>query len=130
MAKYGKKAGTFTFWHENGQIASTGEYKNDLAEGSWTWWHENGQKSAIGKYTSFWVDNSGTGMSLSVGTVDASGKVLTFTKEDYNPATKKKVKVRDVIRIDSNDKHTAESYRTEEGGKEMKVMEIVYTRKK
>src|SRR5262249_55032004 len=89
-----------------------------------------GYDNLISKYTSFWVDSTGTGMSLSFGTLDASGKVFTFTKDDFNPKTKKKVKVRDVIRIDSNDKHTAESYRTEDGGKEMKSMEVVYTRKK
>jgi hypothetical protein len=89
-----------------------------------------GFDNLMGKYTSFWVDSGGTGMSMSFGTVDASGKVFTFSKEDYNPMTKKKIKIRDVMRIDSNDKHTVESYHTEEGGKEMKVMEIVYTRKK
>jgi hypothetical protein len=89
-----------------------------------------GYDNGIGKYTSFWIDSTTTAMSLSLGSADASGKVVTFNKDEFDPMTKKKVKIRDVIRIDSNDKHTVESYRTEEGGKEMKMMEIVYTRKK
>jgi antitoxin component YwqK of YwqJK toxin-antitoxin module len=41
----------FTFWHENGQVAATGEYNYDVAEGTCVWWHDNCQKSAVGKYT-------------------------------------------------------------------------------
>nr|MBA3484994.1 hypothetical protein [Pirellulales bacterium] len=38
-------------YYDNGQIASTGEYDNDVPEDVWVWWHTNGQKATVGKYT-------------------------------------------------------------------------------
>ena len=71
----------------------------------------------------------GTGFSTSVGTADQAGKVFTYTREETDPVTKQKSKARDVIRIESNDKYVMEMYK-DEGGKEIKMMEIVSTRKK
>jgi Protein of unknown function (DUF1579) len=82
-----------------------------------------------GKYVGTWVDSMGTGFSNSVGTVDNTGKVFTFTREEVDPITKEKSKARDVVRIIDNDKHVMESYK-DVGGKEIKMMEITYTRKK
>jgi antitoxin component YwqK of YwqJK toxin-antitoxin module len=42
--------GLRTFWHENGQKKSEGEYKDGEREGLWTFWHENGQKEKEGEY--------------------------------------------------------------------------------
>jgi hypothetical protein len=82
-----------------------------------------------GKYTGAWVDNFGTGISQSWGTADKAGKVLTFQREDYDPLSKQKMKGRDVIHILDADKHTMEMYKVGPDGKEMKVMELVFTRK-
>ena len=60
---------------------------------------------------------------------DQAGKVFTYTREETDPVTKQKSKARDVIRIESNDKYVMEMYK-DEGGKEIKMMEIVSTRKK
>jgi hypothetical protein len=88
-----------------------------------------GFDKAQGKYTGVWVDSMGTGFSTSVGTADQAGKVFTYTREETDPVTKQKSKARDVIRIESNDKYVMEMYK-DEGGKEIKMMEIVSTRKK
>jgi Protein of unknown function (DUF1579) len=88
--------------------------------------YDNSQK----KYVGAWVDSMSTGISQSVGTADAAGKVLTFTREDFDPAEGKKVKGRDVLTFVSDDKHTMESYKVGADGKEFKVMEITFTRSK
>lgn len=80
------------------------------------------------KYTSVWIDSMTTGFTMSTGTVDASGKVFTYHKEEVDPLTKQKFKGRDVIKIESNDRHVMEMYKIMDG-KELKMMEIVYTRK-
>ena len=88
-----------------------------------------GFDKAQGKYFGLWVDNFGTGYSTSTGTGDQTGKVFTFIREEIDPVTKQKSKGKDVIRIESNDKYVMEMYK-DEGGKEIKMMEIVSTRKK
>jgi hypothetical protein len=82
------------------------------------------------KYTGIWVDSMGTGISTSVGTADAQGKVFTYSREEIDPVSGKKSKNKDVIRVVSTDKNVMESYRLGPDGKEIKVMEIVLTRKK
>jgi Protein of unknown function (DUF1579) len=88
--------------------------------------YDNVQK----KYVSTWIDSMSTGISSAVGTADASGKVLTFTREDVDPVSKEKTKGRDVINLDSADKHTMEMYKVLPDGKEFKVMELTFTRSK
>jgi hypothetical protein len=81
------------------------------------------------KYVSVWVDNLGTGLSFSSGSYDPDKKTLTFHREETDPASGQKVKTKDVMRLTDNDKHEIESYRLTDD-KEVKVMHIVYTRKK
>jgi len=85
-----------------------------------------GYDNAQGKYTSGWIDSMSTGLATSLGSAD---KEFTFTGEHTDAVTKKKVKGRDVIKIDSNDKHVIEMFKEIEG-KEVKVMEMTFTRKK
>ena len=39
-----------TFYHENGEIAQKGVYKNGQLHGEWVAYDANGKKTAIGKY--------------------------------------------------------------------------------
>jgi hypothetical protein len=89
----------------------------------------SGYDNAQGKYVMGWIDSMGTGIETMTGTVDKDGKVFTWTGEHLDPVTKKKIKGKDVIKIESNDKYTWESYK-EVDGKEIKMMEIVSIRKK
>ncbi|MCI0683477.1 MAG: DUF1579 domain-containing protein [Gemmataceae bacterium] len=84
------------------------------------------------KYVVTWIDSMSTGFMSSEGTYDAGRKILTYVSEDIDPSTGKKMKGRDVLRFDSDDQQTFEMYRqaTDDGAKEVKVLEIVYTRKK
>ena len=81
------------------------------------------------KYTSVWIDSMTTSFTQSAGTVDASGKVFTYHKEEIDPLTKQKFKARDVVKIESNDKHVMEMYKVLPDGKEFKVGELIFTRK-
>jgi Protein of unknown function (DUF1579) len=81
------------------------------------------------KFTMGWICNMGTNITTSQGTVDATGKVFTFQCEQMCPIRNRMIKERDVLKIESNDKHVLEMYQTDKG-QEMKVMELVATRKK
>ncbi len=80
---------------------------------------------------SVWIDNMSTGMMYGTGKCDATGKVITITGAGPNPMTEQlDQKWRTVSRIESQDKHVFEMYMTQPDGKEIKQMEITYTRVK
>jgi hypothetical protein len=76
-----------------------------------------------------WIDSMTTAITTSLGTADASGKVITFHNEMIDPATNKPVKGRDVVRIVDDNKHSMEMFKVGPDGKELKVMELHFTRK-
>lgn len=87
--------------------------------------YDNVQK----KYVGTWIDSMGTGIMTSTGTAGADGKTLSFTAEMWDPMTGKVSKARELVTIDSNDKHRFEMWGTDpQTKKEYKVLEIVYTR--
>jgi hypothetical protein len=90
----------------------------------------NGYDNTQQKFIGSWVDSMGTGMSTSVGTADSTGKVITYKRTEFDPLTGTKAEGRDVLRIEGNDRQVLEFNRVLPGGKEFKIMEIVYTRKK
>ena len=66
----------------------------------------------------------------NVYTADSTGKVITYEREEFDPATKSHTKGRDVLRIEGDDRQVLEFYKLLPGGKEYKMMELVFTRKK
>jgi len=94
------------------------EFKGMAVEG-----YDNVKK----KFVSSWIDNMGTGIMNSEGTYDADSKTLTYNAE-YEPMPGMKTKIREVIKIADKDHHTFEFFE-DRGGKEVKTMEINYTRK-
>ncbi|MBK8916059.1 MAG: DUF1579 domain-containing protein [Phycisphaerales bacterium] len=86
--------------------------------------YDNARKCFVGA----WIDNMSTSIMNTTGTYDASSKTYTYVGESEEvPGVT--VKIRETIRIIDKDKHTFEFYRTMDG-KEIKVMELTYTRKK
>jgi hypothetical protein len=83
------------------------------------------------KYVGAWVDNMGTMLSTTEGTVDADHKVITSTGKMDDPMTGQKDKtVKYILRIISKDKHILEMYDLSLGeGDKGKMGEIVYSRK-
>ncbi len=82
------------------------------------------------QFQAVWVDNFGTEMMFMTGKYDPASKALTFLS-DYDDPMKPgtKVKVREVLRFVDPNKHVMEWYE-QRGGKDVKTMEIVYTRTK
>jgi hypothetical protein len=81
------------------------------------------------KFVGSWVDNMGAWIMSSEGTADASGKVITSMGNDFDPMTGKTGTIKGVTKIDSDTKHTMSMFKTGPDGKEMKIMELVYTKK-
>ena len=95
------------------------EFKGTALEG-----YDNVKK----KFVSTWSDNMGTGIMMSEGTYDAATKTFTYTSEmEMMPGMK--TKVRSTVKMVDNDHHTFEWFE-DRGGKDVKTMEINYTRKK
>ena len=79
------------------------------------------------KFVSSWVDNMGTGIMNSEGTYDPASKTLTSFAE-YEPMPGMKTKTREVLKLSDKNHRTLEFFE-DRGGKEVKTMEIGYTRR-
>lgn len=86
---------------------------------------DNGKK----EYTSIWIDNMGTGVAVSHGTMDEKTKVLNMSGIMYEPTQGKDISFRTEILWDGNDKMINKMFTTVKG-KEFMSMEITMTRKK
>jgi hypothetical protein len=112
-----------------GDIWVTEDVSGDFMGHPFTGHGVMGYDLAKQKYVSTWVDNMGSYIMNSEGTADASGKVITSTGNDFDPMTGKTGTVKEVMTIDSDTKHTMAMYKAGPDGKEMKMMELVYTKK-
>ncbi len=88
-----------------------------------------GYDNAKQQFTYSFHCNMGTGCSTGVGVADEGGKSLTFKTEVFCPVFKKTMHGRDEIRMEGSDKIVITSYMNE-GGQEMKMMELTTTRTK
>jgi len=86
-----------------------------------------GYDNAKKKFVSSWIDNMGTGIMNSEGTYDPASKTLTYVSE-YEPMPGMKTKVRQVLKFADKDHRTMEFFE-DRGGKDVKTMEVGYTRK-
>jgi hypothetical protein len=80
------------------------------------------------KYITAWMDTMGTGIFMMEGTASADGKTITLKGSHSEPGGGKMTH-RAVWKIVDNNTQTFDMYGTHHGGKEMKVLEITYTRK-
>ena len=83
------------------------------------------------KYVSIWMDSMSTGIYISEGTVDPTGKIFTYFGRMDDPMTGQRDKVvKSIARIIDDDKVVFDMYDTLPDGTEFKNMEITYTRNK
>jgi hypothetical protein len=87
-----------------------------------------GYDNVTGTYWSIWLDSMSTGIMVSKGTCDAQN-VCTFTGSWDDPVTKKPIHARMTSRWTSPQVEVFEMYAPGLDGKEMKMMEITYTRR-
>jgi len=80
------------------------------------------------KYMTAWMDTMGTGIFMMEGTASADGKTITLKGSHPEPGGGKMTH-RAVWKIVDSNAHTFDMYGAHHGGKEMKVLEIAYSRK-
>jgi hypothetical protein len=88
-----------------------------------------GYDNAKQKFVCTWIDNMGTGIMMMEGTYDPATKTLNMSGKMIDPTSKKEGDVRQILTF-TDDKHrTMELFMTQPGQKEMKFMEVHYTKK-
>ena len=87
-----------------------------------------GYDNVTGKYWSTWNDSMSTGLMVSEGTCDAK-RNCKYTGTWNDPVTKKAITSRMTSRWTSPTTEVFEMYGPGKDGKEMKMMEMTYTRK-
>ena len=107
-----------------------GDYKGTFGGMAFQGLGLTGYDNVAQHFTATWADNMGTSIMLMTGSYDPATKVFTY-KGDMDDVMKPgtKVKVRQIVKVHSDDSHVMEWYETR-GGKEIKTMEITYTRQK
>jgi hypothetical protein len=80
------------------------------------------------RYVTTWMDSMSTGMFTMEGTASADGKTITLKGQHADPGGGKMTH-RAVWKIVDNNTQTFEMFGARQDGKEMKMMEIAYTRK-
>ncbi|MDD5320547.1 MAG: DUF1579 domain-containing protein [Methylococcales bacterium] len=80
------------------------------------------------KYVTAWMDTMGTGFFMMEGTASADGKTITLTGQHPEPGGGYMTH-RAIWKIVDSNTQTFDMYGAHHGGKEMKMMEITYTRK-
>ena len=80
------------------------------------------------RYFTAWIDTMGTGIFMMEGTASADGKTITLKGQHDEPGGGHMTH-RAVWKIVDSNTQTFDMYGAHHGGKEMKVMEITYTRK-
>ena len=88
-----------------------------------------GYDNVTGKYWSTWNDNMSTGVMVSDGTCDAQAKNCTFTGSWNDPIKNAPVTARMTTRWPNPTTEIFELYGPGKDGKEMKMMEITYTKR-
>jgi len=107
-----------------------GHYKGDMMGTPFQGRGLMGFDNLSGKFQTTWADNMSTMIMFMTGDYDPATKTITYTgdmEDMMKPGTK--VRVRQVVRLDSPDSHVMEWYETRDG-KEVKMMEITYARAK
>jgi hypothetical protein len=104
-----------------------GSYEGETFHGMGITAYNNFQK----RYTDIWIDDMGTGVFISHGNFDESGKVLIMKGTVDDPMMgRADVPVRNVMTHVDENTYKMEMYTVDPTGREFKSMEVVYTREK
>lgn len=89
-----------------------------------------GYDNAKKMYVMNWVDNLGSGMVNMTGSYNEKENTMSFSGTQTDPMTGNSVSIREEIKYHSADHYTMAMYGPGMDGKEMKMMEAVYKKKK
>ncbi|HMD00138.1 MAG TPA: DUF1579 domain-containing protein [Ferruginibacter sp.] len=95
-------------------------------EGHSTLAYDNNKKI----FQSTWIDNMGTGIMIMSGPWDAATKTSTMKGKELDPATGKEGDYRETFQVIDDNTQMMAMYGPGPDGKEWKMMEIKFTRKK
>ena len=87
-----------------------------------------GYSNMAERYESVWIDSMSTAILVQYGNWE--GDALVLIGEGHESISLGLVRVRSVIRIVSEDRHTFENFVTGPDGNEMRTLEVIYTRAK
>ena len=104
------------------------ECTGEMMGGPFTGIGVTGYDNQTKKYVSTWMDSMGTGIFVMEGTGSADGKTITQKGSHADPV-EGRMTHRAVTRIVDNNTEVFEMYNVGKNGKEMRMMEITYTRK-
>lgn len=85
--------------------------------------YDNGKKEFI----NVWIDNMGTGVAISIGKFDETTKSIIYHGKMYDPLAGKDTDFKSVSKMINDNEMIFEMYGNFDG-KEVKMMEISYTR--
>lgn len=123
----GKSVTTMIYGGRYQQSKFSGDMMGMPFEGSSLMGYDNTEK----KYFSTWIDNWSTGMMTAWGTWDEANKSFNLSATMKNPANGLDCDIRETYKIVDDNNHVMEMYGPDPTtGKEYKMMEIKYTKKK
>ncbi len=105
------------------------EFTGDMMGSTFTGIGITGYDNHTKKYVSTWIDSMGTAILFFEGTASTDGKTIT-QENRYDDPVKGPMKWRSVTKIVDDNTHVFEMYGTDKRGKEEKMMEITYSRKR
>lgn len=105
------------------------EFTGDMMGMPFTGMGSAGYDNHTEKYVSTWMDSMGTAILFFEGTAGADGKTIT-QESHYDDPFKGPMKWRSVTKIVDDNTHLFEMYTSDQSGKEEKMLEIAYTRKR
>lgn len=88
-----------------------------------------GFDNAKGRYVSLWLDDLSTAIMRTEGPPDPSGKAIRTRGMINDSATGKPLRIEEVMTLVGPDRFTYEAWVAPSGGKLVRVMEIVYSRR-
>lgn len=102
----------------------TGSMHGKPHTGIWTIGYDN----LLKRYVSSWIDSMSTQIFMMDGTASADGKTITFTGQ-HAEVGGGHMKHRAIWKIVDSNTQEFIMYGTYHGGEEMKMLEVIYTRK-
>jgi hypothetical protein len=105
------------------------EFTGEMMGSPFTGIGVTGYNNHTKKFVSTWMDSMGTAILFFEGTASTDGKTITLECR-YDDPIKGPMKWRSVTRFVDGNTHVFEMYGTDKIGKEEKMMEITYTRKR
>jgi hypothetical protein len=105
------------------------EFTGDMMGSPFTGIGVTGYDNHTGKYMSTWMDTMGTAIYFFEGTASADGRTITQTSR-YDDPVQGPMEWRSITRIIDDNTLEFEMYGSGKSGKEEKMMESTYTRRR